>query len=411
MNQPLSFLLRPKTTKDIIGQTEILKPNGLINKMILNDYCTSLIFYGPSGVGKTSFAISLANDLKIDYEIFNASYDKKEKLTSIIQKALLQDRFILIIDEIHRLNKDKQDILLEYMEKGNIFVFSTTTENPFFVINPALKSRSLLIELKTVNKNELISYAKKIIDQYQLKINISDEALDFLAQLSVGDVRTFLNYLELIDRLYSNEFIDIKEIKTIITVSKNPTAQDSDDFHDLKSALQKSIRGSDVDAALYYFSRLIETGDYESLMRRMIIIGYEDIGLANPAIPSRVVQACNAFRQIGFPEGIIPLGLAIVEMSLSLKSNSAYLATNSALDFVRNGNIYSVPKHLKDNHYKSAIKLGIGVDYKYPHDYENDWVEQQYLPDEIKNKKFYNHKNNQYESKVYELYNRMKNKK
>ncbi|KIM14133.1 replication-associated recombination protein A [Mycoplasma capricolum] len=411
MNQPLSFLLRPKSTKDIIGQTEILKSNGLINKMILNNYCTSLIFFGPSGVGKTSFAISLANDLKIDCEIFNASYDKKEKLINIIQNALKKERFILIIDEIHRLNKDKQDILLEYMEKGNIFVFSTTTENPFFVVNPALRSRSLLIELKPVNKDELISYAKKVINQYQLKIKISDEALDFLVQLSVGDVRTFLNYLELIDKLYSNEFIDIEKIKTIITVSKNPTAQDSDDFHDLKSALQKSIRGSDVDAALYYFSRLIELGDYESLMRRMIIISYEDIGLANPTIPSRVVQACSAFRQIGFPEGIIPLGLAIVEMSLSLKSNSAYLATNSALDFVKKGNIYSVPKHLKDNHYKSAIKLGIGIGYKYPHDYENDWVEQQYLPDEIKNKKFYNHKNNQYESKVYQLYTRMKTKK
>ncbi|WFQ90217.1 replication-associated recombination protein A [Mycoplasma feriruminatoris] len=411
MNQPLSFLIRPKTTKDIIGQTEILKPNGLINKMILNNYCTSLIFFGPSGVGKTSFAISLANDLNISYEIFNASYDKKDKLTNIIQKALQQDRFILIIDEIHRLNKDKQDILLEYMEKGNIFVFSTTTENPFFVINPALRSRSLLIELKPVTKDELVIYAKKVINQYQLKINLSDQALDFLAQLSVGDVRTFLNYLELIDKLYSNEYIDLEKIKTIITISKNPTAQNGDDFHDLKSALQKSIRGSDVDAALYYFSRLIETGDYESLMRRMIIISYEDIGLANPAICSRVVQACNAFRQIGFPEGIIPLGLAIVEMSLSWKSNSAYLATNSALDFVKNGNVYSVPKHLKDNHYKSAIKLGIGVDYKYPHDFENDWVEQQYLPNEIKNKKFYHHKTNQYESKVYELYNKMKNKK
>ncbi|WP_347938160.1 replication-associated recombination protein A [Mycoplasma feriruminatoris] len=411
MNQPLSFLIRPKTTKDIIGQTEILKPNGLINKMILNNYCTSLIFFGPSGVGKTSFAISLANDLNISYEIFNASYDKKDKLTNIIQKALQQDRFILIIDEIHRLNKDKQDILLEYMEKGNIFVFSTTTENPFFVINPALRSRSLLIELKPVTKDELVIYAKKVINQYQLKINLSDQALDFLAQLSVGDVRTFLNYLELIDKLYSNEYIDLEKIKTIITISKNPTAQNGDDFHDLKSALQKSIRGSDVDAALYYFSRLIETGDYESLMRRMIIISYEDIGLANPAICSRVVQACNAFRQIGFPEGIIPLGLAIVEMSLSWKSNSAYLATNSALDFVKNGNVYNVPKHLKDNHYKSAIKLGIGVDYKYPHDFENDWVEQQYLPNEIKNKKFYYHKNNQYESKVYQLYNKMKNKK
>ncbi|EOA07481.1 ATPase, AAA family, putative helicase subunit of the Holliday junction resolvase [Mycoplasma yeatsii 13926] len=411
MNKPLSFLLRPKSVKEIIGQSHILKENGLINKMIKNNYCTSLIFFGPSGVGKTSFAISLANDLNIEYELFNASYDKKEKLVKIIDKALSKDRFIVIIDEIHRLNKDKQDILLEYMEKGNIYVFSTTTENPFFVINPALRSRSLLIQLKSISSQEMFEYAKQLISENKISVNINDEALNYLSEICVGDVRSFLNSLELIQTLYQDEFIDIKQIKMILTMSKNSDSAYGDEFHDLKSALQKSIRGSDVDASLYYFSRLIELGDYETLMRRMVIMAYEDIGMANPTIPSRVVQSTMAFRQIGMPEGIIILGLSIVEMALSPKSNSAYLATKKAHQAVLNGEIYDIPKHLKDTHYKSAKKLGNGIGYKYPHDYKNSWVEQQYLPDEIKNIKFYEPKNSVYEAKVYELYNKMKNKK
>ncbi|AEM68696.1 replication-associated recombination protein A [Mycoplasma putrefaciens] len=411
MNQPLSLLLRPTSVKQIIGQDHLLKEKGLINRMISNNYCTSLIFFGPTGTGKTTFAISLANDLKIEYDMFNASYDKKEKLVSIINKALDKNRFILIIDEIHRLNKDKQDILLENMEKGNIFVFATTTENPFFVINPALRSRSLLIELKAVSKQELFDYAKKLINQNQIKINLSDQALAYLSEICNGDVRSFLNSIELIEKLYRDEFIDLKQIKMILTISKNSDSSYGDDFHDLKSALQKSIRGSDVDAALYYFARLIELGDHEALMRRMVVIAYEDIGMANPSIASRVFQATNAFRQIGMPEGIIVLGLAIVEMVLSQKSNSAYLATKKAHQFVLDANIYQIPKHLKDNHYKSAVKLGNGVGYKYPHDYKNSWVDQQYLPDKIKDVEFYSPKHSVYEAKVFELYNKMKNRK
>lgn len=409
--QPLAYLLRPESVKDIIGQKHILNKDGLISRMIEKQFCTSLIFYGPSGTGKTTFATALAKDLGIKYDMFNATYDKKEKLSKIISSAINEENFILIVDEIHRMNKDKQDILLEYMEKGNIKLFATTTENPYFVINPAIRSRANIIELKRVDKDDLFTYIKKLISEKKMDLNIEDEALSYLCEISSGDVRSLINSLELFLKLYPSEKINVTNVMKIIPNAKNPSGAYGDDFHDLKSGLQKSIRGSDVDAALYYFARLYEIGDYETLMRRMVIMAYEDIGMANPAIPPRVLQATNAFRQIGFPEGIIPLGLAIVDMALSEKSNSAYLATASAIKDIQDGLIYDVPDHLKDAHYKSATKLGRGIGYKYAHDYKNDWVDQQYLPNEIKDKKYYINKNHSaYEKRVYDLYLKMKQK-
>ncbi|WP_031542920.1 replication-associated recombination protein A [Mesoplasma photuris] len=409
MKEPLAFLLRPTTTKNIIGQTHVLSQGSLIQRMVENKFATSLIFYGPSGIGKTTFAIALANDLGIGYEIFNATTDKKQKLEKIISSIEADKKFILIIDEIHRMNKDKQDILLEYMETGKVYLFATTTENPFFTINPAIRSRANIIELKRLNTNEMFNYTKEMIANQKIVIDINDEALKYLADLSAGDVRSFINNLELFIELYNDKKIDLQLVLKVLPYAKNPSGAYGDDFHDLKSALQKSIRGSDVDAALYYFARLIEIGDYEVLMRRMVIMAYEDIGLANPAIPARVFTACNAFRNIGMPEGIIPLGLAICEMALSEKSNSAYEATSQALSDVRSGKIYDVPDHLRDAHYKSAKKLGRGIGYKNPHNYKNDWVDQQYISDELVGMQYYKNKtSSSYEKKVYELYLKMK---
>ncbi|ATZ20933.1 replication-associated recombination protein A [Mesoplasma coleopterae] len=409
MNTPLAYLLRPTSTSEIIGQENLLKEDGLIKRMISNNFCRSLIFYGPSGVGKTSFAIALANDLKIEYDLFNASYDKKENLTKIIDKAINKERFILIIDEIHRLNRDKQDILLNFMENGNVYLFATTTENPFFTINPAIRSRATILELKRINHEDSFNFVNKLISDKKIDINIKPESLKYLCELNSGDIRSLLNNIELFDSLYKGEEITIDLISTIISQGKNPSGAAGDDFHDLKSALQKSVRGSDVDASLHYFSRLLSIGDYETLMRRMIIMAYEDIGLANPTLPPRVVQACDAFRQIGMPEGIIPLGLVIIEMALSQKSNSALMASGKAFEDVKNGMAYDVPSHLKDNHYKSAIKLNRGVNYLYPHVEEKGWVAQQYLPDEIKNIKYFKPKSNSaYERKLWSLYEEMK---
>ncbi|ATZ21653.1 replication-associated recombination protein A [Mesoplasma tabanidae] len=409
MNTPLAYLLRPKSTSEIIGQENLLKEDGLIKRMISKNFCRSLIFYGPSGVGKTSFAIALANDLNIEYDLFNASYDKKENLTKIIDKAINKERFILIIDEIHRLNRDKQDILLNFMESGNVYLFATTTENPFFTINPAIRSRATILELKRVNHEDSFNFVNKLIGDKKIDINIKPESLKYLCELNSGDIRSLLNNIELFNSLYKGEEITMDLISSVISQGKNPSGATGDDFHDLKSALQKSVRGSDVDASLHYFSRLLSIGDYETLMRRMVIMAYEDIGLANPSLPPRVMQACDAFRQIGMPEGIIPLGLVIIEMALSQKSNSALMASGKAFEDVKNGMAYDVPDHLKDNHYKSAIKLNRGVNYLYPHVEEKGWVAQQYLPNEIKNIKYFKPKSNSaYERKLWSLYEEMK---
>ncbi|PPE06255.1 replication-associated recombination protein A [Mesoplasma corruscae] len=411
MPTPLAYLLRPKTTKDIIGQTHLLAKDGLVERMIKNDFTSSLIFYGPSGTGKTSFAIALCNDLKIEFDTFNASFEKKEKLTSILNKALSSKRFVLIIDEIHRLNKDKQDILLSYMENGNIILYSTTTENPYFVINPALRSRANILELKRVDPFESFEYIKKLINSNKLNILLDDESLKYICEINNGDIRSLINNLEILINLYAEEKLTLDLITSIFMNAKNPSTAAGDDFHDLKSAFHKSIRGSDVDASLHYFSRLISIGDIETLMRRMVVMAYEDIGLANPSLPPRVYTACEAFRTLGMPEGIIPLGLVVIEMALSQKSNSAVNATHQAFEDVQKGMVYDIPDYLKDAHYKSAVKLNRGVGYKYPHNYKNAYVEQQYLPNKIKNMKYYIAKQDaNYEKRVWEIYKTFTNK-
>lgn len=378
--------------------------------MVDQQFATSLIFYGPPGTGKTSFALALAQDLNLDYNLFNASYDKKEKLSQIIAQAQTKKQ-ILVIDEIHRMNKDKQDLLLEHMENGNLIVFFTTTENPFFVINPAIRSRATIVKVEPIQSEEMFHFLKKLITEQKIQLDISDEALNYLCQVAAGDLRSAINYLELFLNLYADQKIDLTFVSQIIPNAQVKGAKYGDDLHDLKSALQKSVRGSDVDASLYYFARLMAIGDYETLMRRMIVMSYEDIGLANPQVPVHVVTACDAFRQLGMPEGIIPLGLAVVEMALSEKSNSAYLATNQAFTDIQSGLIYDVPDLLKDTHYKSASKFGYGKGYQYPHNFPNDWVNQIYLPKEIKNLHYYQPKSHPvYEKRIWDLYQKMKNK-
>lgn len=405
MATPLAYLLRPNSTKDIIGQTHLLAKGGLVERMIQNNFTSSLIFYGPSGTGKTSFAIALAQDLNISFANFNASFEKKEHLSKILDEALKHERFILVIDEIHRLNKDKQDILLSYMENGNIILYSTTTENPYFVINPALRSRANILELKRIDSYDAFIYVKQLIKNKKIKLSIDDESLKYVCEINNGDIRSLINSLEILINLYNDQDITIDLIRNIFNNAKNPSTAAGDDFHDLKSVLHKSIRGSDVDAALHYFARLVTIGDFETLMRRMIVIAYEDIGMANPSLPPRVYLACEVFRNLGMPEGIIPLGLVIIEMALSQKSNSAVLATHQAYEDVNKGIVFDIPDHLKDAHYKSAAKLKRGINYKYPHNFENAWVQQQYLPDKIKNIKYYNSKQtSNYEKKLWQIY-------
>ncbi|ATZ20204.1 replication-associated recombination protein A [Mesoplasma lactucae] len=409
--EPLASYLRPKSIKDIVGQKQLLDKNGVIQRMVQAKFTSNLIFYGPPGVGKTSFANALANDLGKKVYNFNAGIDKKEKLDKILKESSVEDPAIIVIDEVHRMNQQKQDILLEYMEKGQVIVYFTTTENPYFVINPAIRSRSTILELNPISTDDIFDFLKEKIKNKEISLDIEDEPLMLLAEMSSGDLRVAINKIELLTKLYQNTKIDISIIKKIFDNRGNQMGSKyGDTFHDLKSALQKSIRGSDVDASLYYFARLLELGEYEALMRRMIVMSYEDIGLANPAVPQHVVTATQAFRQLGMPEGLLPLGLAICEMALSEKSNSSALASWAAQADVKKGKVYDMPSYLKDAHYASASKLNRGVGYKYPHDYPNAYVKQQYLPDQLKDRKYYNPKTTSaYERKVNALYEQFKN--
>lgn len=411
MKESLSLFLSPKSINEIIGQKHLINDkNGIVTKMISSNFLTHLIFYGPPGTGKSTMAKAICNDLKLNFELFNASNDKKDKLVKIIDNSK-DKQIVLIIDEIHRMNKNIQDYLLEYMESRKIIIFITTTENPYFTINPAIRSRGTILSFKPITSEEIHQGLVKLIKDNDLIINISDKSLLLLSQLSNGDLRIAVNRLEILINMYKNTKIDDQIISNIFDNANIKGFADGDEFHDLKSALQKSIRGSDVDAALHYWARLMVIGDFETIMRRMTIIAYEDIGLANPAIPMRVTMACENFRKIGLPEGRIILGLAIIEMSLSEKSNSSLMAIDQALNDVHKGISPEIPLHLRDAHYKSASDFGYGIDYKYPHNFSNSHVKQQYLPEEIKNIKYFNFKNSSsYEKKLREIYEKFTNK-
>ncbi|MGL5308602.1 MAG: replication-associated recombination protein A [Metamycoplasmataceae bacterium] len=407
MQKLITNYLKPKTINDIIGQSHLLGYDGIIMRMINNEKLFSCIFYGPPGTGKTSMAISICNDVKIAYELFNPTINKKSDLDQILSNNLKDDHyFVIIIDEFHRLNRDKQDILLSYLEKGNLIIFGTTTENPFFVVNPAIRSRCQIIQLNQLNKNEILKGLKKIA--LKLEINISDEILQLISLNTDGDLRRAINTLDIIESLYKNQEITKEVLDMISPLTSSLSSSYGDEFYDLQSAFHKSIRGSDVDAAIYYLARLIKAGDLISISRRIISSAYEDIGLANPTLLPRVVIAMEAVVKVGFPEAHQILSAIVIEMCLSPKSNSAYMAITNALSILENGGIYRVPKHLRDNSYKSHTKLGHSG-YKYPHDYKNAWVKQQYLPDEITDQKFYNpNSDSKLEIKMIEIWEKNK---
>ena len=390
-NKPLPDQLRPETLDEIVGQEHILCKDSLIRMMVKNHQLYSLIFYGPPGTGKTTLALALCNELAVPHCVFNAVIDSKAQLVNIIETAKQSvNGYVIIVEEIHRLNKDKQDILLPYIEKGIVYIFACTTENPYFIVNPAIRSRCQILELKPISSDEMFKSLKKLIRQHGLGLQISYKYLKKICNATNGDYRSVMNIIDLLVNLYLHYEINDSILDQVLQNNHVSASHYWDDYYYVLSALHKSLRGSDPDAAIYYLARLLVAGDFISLNRRLIACAYEDIGLANPQLCARVVTAVDAATMVGWPENKQIYADIVIEMALSPKSNSGILAIMSALDDVQSGKAYPIPQHIRDQSYKSAAKLD-RKGYKYPHDF-NGYVNQQYLPNALVNKKYYHKK-------------------
>ena len=398
MSKPLALKMAPKSISDVIGQKHLIGDGMILSNLLKNKKLFSMILYGKPGIGKTSIANALINDLGCRYRFLNATTNSKKDLDVVIEEAKMYGEIVLVMDEIHRLHKDKQDVLLPQLESGLITLIGMTTSNPYHAINPAIRSRCQLFELKELEQEDIICGLNKAIKHSDLEgIDIDDKSIKLIAKLSGNDLRYAYNLLEI--SYYSTDDKKVTEEKIRMINSKPVffSDKDGDGHYDVLSGFQKSIRGSDVDAALHYLARLIAEGDLDSIYRRMSVIAYEDIGLANPAIGPRVDAAINAAERVGLPEARIPLGTIVVEMALSPKSNTAHIALDTALADIEEGNVGSIPPHIKTD----------SDTYLYPHNYKGAYVVQQYLPDKLKKKKYYSPKDIGYEKQIKEVYERI----
>ena len=388
----LATRMRPQKIEDVIGQEHLTAPDKILGRMVAAKQMSSIILYGPPGTGKTSMASALSGSLNIPFEYFNASTDDKKKLQTIAKEAEKQP-VILLLDEIHRLDKPKQDFLLPYTENGQIILVGATTENPYISINPAIRSRATLLEIKSVTAEAIADLLEQSLTKDSVlkdyKVDVSRDTLLFIANNTDGDVRKALNSFELaiLSTPADQDTVTITTQVMEEILQKKVLAGDKDgsEHYNLLSAFQKSIRGSDVNASLHYLARLILSGDLIGICRRLSIIAFEDIGLANPTAVTLTKNAIDVARDTGFPEARIPLAMAVVELALSPKSNNAYMALDRAIADINDPEIdTTIPPHLRDAHYKGADKMGV-VGYSYPHDYNAHYTPQQYLPTSLMN--------------------------
>ena len=397
--EPLAVKMRPKNLNEVIGQNHLIGQGKILTNIAKNKRLFSMILYGKPGIGKTTIALALVNEMGLKYRLLNATINNKKDFDIIVEEAKMYNGIVVLMDEIHRLNKDKQDLLLPYLENGLITLIGMTTTNPYHSINPAIRSRCQIFELKELAKEDIIKGLKRACLNESLKnIKITDNELEYIANLSSGDLRFAYNLLEMAYVSTDDYKITLEVIKNINSKKVIFSDANGDGHYDLLSAFQKSIRGSDVDASIYYLARLIEAGDYESIYRRMSVIAYEDIGLANPIIGVKVDACIRACERLGFPEARIPLSVMIIDMALSPKSNNGYSTLDKAINLIETKDTGNVPNHIKTS----------SLEYKYPHNYPNHFVKQQYLPDKIKNVKFFEPKiNSKYEENLVSYYKKI----
>jgi putative ATPase len=383
MYQPLADKVRPKSFEEMIGNEKLINT---LEQLLNHDNLVSMILYGPTGVGKTTIADIIASRYPLNHFRFNASTDNKAILKQIIDTVKLYHSVVLIIDEIHRMNRDIQDYLLPYVEKGNIVMIGLTTENPYISVNPAVRSRVSIYKITRPKTDEIEGFLRKIdTADFKKNLTIKDEVYKKISLAANGEVRTAINMLEIL-LLTANDTdtIDMAFMEKHLPESQISAFKTGDDYYDILSAFHKSVRGSDVNAALHYLARLIVAGDLKSLVRRIRAIVYEDIGLANPLMGVKVEAACSLAENVGFPEARNALGAIVIEMCISPKSNSAHLAIDKAIADVEAGKTYQVPSHLINN-----PTYDEKADYKYAHDYENHIVKQDYLPKELQGTIYY----------------------
>ncbi|MFD1673339.1 replication-associated recombination protein A [Alicyclobacillus fodiniaquatilis] len=398
-NEPLAYRMRPRTIDEVIGQKHLLAPGRFIYRMVKANRPVSILLYGPPGTGKTTIAHALANTLQLPFAQLNAVDAGLKDVETIVENAKAYGQTLLFLDEIHRFNKKQQDYLLPFTENGLITLVAATTANPYHDVNPAIRSRCQILELKPLEPEDIaegirraLSDADRGLGKYT--VQIEEASVAHIAQTCGGDMRKALNALEIAVQSTDEDDDDVIHITYEIAVEclqkrSFSSDKDGDGHYDLLSAFHKSLRGSDVDAALHYLSRLMESGDLIGLTRRLLCVADEDIGLAFPAATSHVVAAIESAERLGFPEAALPLGKIVMELCLLPKSNSVTAAIGAAQSDLHSKHLGDIPLHLKDAHYASAKKLGRGVDYQYPHDYPEGWVDQQYLPDALKGAQYF----------------------
>lgn len=421
--KPLADRIRPDKIEDVFGQEHLIGKGKLLRRMVESGRVTNMIFYGPPGTGKTTVANIAARVANKSLYKLNATNASVKDIKDIVDElgTLMNSRgVVLYLDEIQNFNKKQQQSLLEFMENGSITLIASTTENPYFYIYKAILSRSTVFEFKPLASQDIVKGLKRAVeiaseDLKDKKIEYDDEALKYIAEVSNGDLRRAINAVEL--GIYSGSE-DSKDVIKIdldaayeCTQLKILNYDKSDDSHyDVLSAFQKSIRGSDPDAAIHYLARLIKAGDLLSICRRLMVIAAEDIGLAYPMAAVITKSCVDSALQLGFPEARIPLSEAVLMLATAPKSNSAICAIDAAMADIDTKDISDIPPHIKDAHYSGAEKLGRGLEYKYPHNYENNYVEQQYLPDTIKNSVYYVPGMNKMEQTAAEYMKRIKAK-